>query len=449
MYKRLSAVMFPICALALIGAIVWGYQENQEKNTILIKAENQYQRAFHDLSYHMEKLNSELGNTMALNATSNDMYRKELINVWRLTSQAQNEISQLPLTLLPFSKTEEFLDNIAKFTYATAVRDLSKQPMSEDEIKTLSTLHERSKEIKDELRTVQSEVISKNLRWMDVEVALASESKKMDNVIVDGFQLVDKKVGEYADVDWGPSMASLNQKRNFSMLTGNDATADEIKSKAEQFLGDGTQVTVTESGVGTETNTFSVSGKRTGSGADVYLDYAKKGGKLIYFMSPRDVPNKTLDMRGARDAALEFLDKNGYSGMTAVSADEYANAANLTFAAKQNDVILYPDKVTVKVALDNGEVTGFQGADHLLAHKERQLPAAKLTEEQAKKQLNPKVAVASHEMALILNDLNEEVLCHQFTGSMNGTEYNIYINADTGFEEKIEAIPQAAKQAGV
>ncbi len=54
MYKRLSAVLFPIVTLLMIGAFVWGYQENQEKNSILIKAENQYQRAFHNLSYHMD-----------------------------------------------------------------------------------------------------------------------------------------------------------------------------------------------------------------------------------------------------------------------------------------------------------------------------------------------------------------------------------------------------------
>lgn len=34
MYKRLSSVMFPIFAVLLVGALVWGYQENQEKNAI-------------------------------------------------------------------------------------------------------------------------------------------------------------------------------------------------------------------------------------------------------------------------------------------------------------------------------------------------------------------------------------------------------------------------------
>ncbi|KHF35292.1 Sporulation protein YpeB [Paenibacillus sp. P1XP2] len=82
MYKRLSAVLFPIVTLLMIGAFVWGYQENQEKNSILIKAENQYQRAFHNLSYHMDRLHSELGNTLAVSSSSNAMHRKGLINVW-------------------------------------------------------------------------------------------------------------------------------------------------------------------------------------------------------------------------------------------------------------------------------------------------------------------------------------------------------------------------------
>ncbi|MEJ9209420.1 germination protein YpeB, partial [Paenibacillus larvae] len=130
MYRRLSMVMFPILLVALIGTGVWGYTEHQEKNSILIKAENQYQRAFHDLSFHMDKLKSELGNALAVHTASTDSYRKGLVNVWRLTSEAQNEINQLPLSLMEFNKTEEFLSKLAKFSYGAAVRDLNKKPLS-------------------------------------------------------------------------------------------------------------------------------------------------------------------------------------------------------------------------------------------------------------------------------------------------------------------------------
>src|SRR5690606_397053 len=141
MYKRLSAVLFPVFAVMLAGTALWGYREHQEKNSLLIKAENQYQRAFHDLSRHIEQLHEQLGNTLAVSTSSQSFQRKGLINVWRITSQAQGEISQLPLTLLPFNRTEEFLSKIANFSYKTAIRDLTKQPLTEQEYATLQTLY--------------------------------------------------------------------------------------------------------------------------------------------------------------------------------------------------------------------------------------------------------------------------------------------------------------------
>ena len=49
-----------------------------------------------------------------------------LADVWRLTSEARSDVGQLPLTLMPFNKTEEFLANIGDFSYRATIRDLEK-----------------------------------------------------------------------------------------------------------------------------------------------------------------------------------------------------------------------------------------------------------------------------------------------------------------------------------
>ena len=443
MYKRLSIVMFPILLVALIGTGIWGYLEHQEKNSVLIKAENQYQRAFHDLSFHVDKLHTELGNTLAVNSTSQDAYKKGLINVWRITSQAQNEISQLPLTLLPFNKTDDFLANISNFTYRAAVRDLSKQPLDEKEMKTLNTLYEHSGEIASELRGVQSKVLQNNLRWMDVELALAKQSETHDNAIIDGFSTVDKKVGEYPEIEWSPTVMSVYQNRNMSMLSGQEEGTDQIKQKAAKFLGlqDSSGLQVVENGAGTENQSYSVSMPKTGtSDGNVYMDYSKKGGQLLWFSASRDVPSKQLDLRTARDVAAQFLGERDYKDMTAVSYDEYNNVANMTFATDKNGIINYLEKVAVKVALDNGEVIGMDAADYVYDKKERQMNAPKLSDEQARKTLSPNFKVESAEKALIRNDIDEEVQCYQYIGRVNGGIYRIYINADSGAQEKIDRI---------
>ncbi|WP_438445862.1 germination protein YpeB [Gorillibacterium sp. sgz5001074] len=426
--------------LAFLGTAVWGYQENQEKNAVLIKAENQYQRAFHDLSYHMEQLQSEMGKTIAANSDSSDYYRRGLANVWRLASQAQNEINQLPLTLLPFNNTEEFLSNISNFTYRTAVRDLTKNPLSPDEQNTLQELYKRSKEMTSQLQDVQSKVLNQNLRWMDVETALATQSKQMDNTIVDGFKTVDKKVQEYGELNWGPTMATLYQKRSYGTLPGMEINGDEAKAKAAQFVQaqDANALQVTENGGGTEYSSFTVRGKHPYYGQDMQLDLTKKGGHIIYYMAARDVQEKNIDIKGAREAAQEFLDAHELRDMVPVNYDEYENVASFTFAHKVGNVTVYPEKIVVKVALDNAEVTGMQASDYLYEQKSRTFTAPSLSEEQARKELNPSFQNESVTLAWIKNDLDQEVLCYEFTGKINGSGYRIYINGDTGLEEKIE-----------
>ncbi|MNI80698.1 Sporulation protein YpeB [compost metagenome] len=107
--------------------------------------------------------------------------------------------------------------------------------------------------------------------------------------------------------------------------------------------------------------------------------------------------------------------------------------------------MIYPEKIVVKVALDNGEVSGLQAADYLFEHKERQFPKPGLTAEQAKKELNPKFTTESQSLAWIKNDLDQQVLCYEFIGRINGSGYRIYVNADTGAEEKIEEFRDGAR----
>jgi spore germination protein len=441
MYQRLSAVLFPILAVALIGTGVWGYQEHQEKNSILIKAENQYQRAFHDLSYYMEQLNTELGKAMAVKSSSEQFQKRELIQVWRMTSQAQNQISQLPLGLLPFNRTEEFLSKIANFTYRASVRDLSKNPLSEEEQKTMQTLYDRSKDLAKDLRTIQAKVLKDKMRWMDVELQLASESKKTDNSIIDGFQLVDDEVGGYEELEWGPSVQSLYASRDMSMLSGKPVSEEEIRKKAADWLGlsqtDGMQVTM--NGQGTEYSSISVA-VDSKEGNAIQMDYSQNGGHLLWYMNEREVGKKVLTAEQASKKAEQFLKAHEYDETVPVNYDEFNHVSNITFAESKDGTIYYPRKITVKVALDNGEVIGLSAQDYVFEAKPAVLSEPAMTQEEASKLLSGNFQTSAVNKAYIKNDFNDKVLCYSFTGTANGGHYRIFLNADTGEEEKVETL---------
>lgn len=443
MYKRLAAILFPVVTIMLIGAGVWGYQENQEKNSILIKAENQYQRAFHDLSFHMDSLQDELSKVRAVN--SDGQTRKSFIKVWKLATQAQNEINQLPLTLMPFSKTEEFLSKIADFTYRNAMRDMSKQPLSEQEKKTVVTLNQHARQISEELRGVQDKIIKNHLRWMDVELALASEDKPMDNTIIDGFKTIDKQVAGYSsDVDWGPSMMSIadKNKTKYSRIMGTEISKAEAAKKAAQFLGwkSTTGMTVVENGKGLEYQSYSVRAVKPGTKEEVYLDLTKKGGQVIWMMDTTTSKDKPINKSQAKNKAIQFLADRGLKNMVPVSADDYGDSTVLTLAPMQDGVILYPDTAVVKVQLGAGKVVSYQGNDYIFNHRKRVLPKPAISQEDAVKKVNGRMDVISTDLALIENTDGQEVVCYEFIGKMNGSMFRIYINARDGSEEDVEKL---------
>lgn len=230
----IRGIVIGILVLAVAGTGYWGYQEHQEKNAVLLNAENNYQRAFHDLTYQVNLLHDKIGSTLAMN--SGHSLSPSLADVWRITSEAHSSVGQLPLTLLPFNKTQEFLTNVGNFSYRTAIRDLDKEPLTKQETDTLQSLYKQSGEIKSELRKVQSMALKHNLRWMDVQLALASGKENTDNTIIDGFKKVEKTVSGYEEANMGPTMLNQQAKdENFKNLTGKTISQQEAMKEARVF----------------------------------------------------------------------------------------------------------------------------------------------------------------------------------------------------------------------
>ena len=104
----------------------------------------------------------------------------------------------------------------------------------------------------------------------------------------------------------------------------------------------------------------------------------------------------------------------------------------------QDGVMCYPDLVKVGIALDNGSVASFDARGYLSAHRERKLPEAEVSEEEALATVSPALKVKSHQMALIPSPGGEERLCHEFLcRGRDDRNFLVYVNAITGAQEKI------------
>jgi germination protein YpeB len=101
-------------------------------------------------------------------------------------------------------------------------------------------------------------------------------------------------------------------------------------------------------------------------------------------------------------------------------------------------VLIYPDQVKVKVALDNGEILAVDARQYLMSHHARTIAPAKVSVEEAQTVLRPELNVQRSQLALIPNlSGTGEILTYEFLTTLGNDTFLVYVNANTGDEEQI------------
>ena len=86
---------------------------------------------------------------------------------------------------------------------------------------------------------------------------------------------------------------------------------------------------------------------------------------------------------------------------------------------------------------ERGIVTGVEALSYVLNHGERKLAEPSISKAQAQAVINGNLEVETSRTAVIPFD-GGEVLCYEFTGSLDGRDYYVYVDAATG--EEIEVL---------
>jgi spore germination protein len=433
----IRGIIITLLCFVIVGTGVWGYQEHRDKNAVLLHSENQYQRAFHDLAYQMDLLHDQLGATLAMN--SRKSISPSLAEVWRISAEAKNDTGQLPLTLLPFNKTEEFLADIGNFSYQTAIRDLNKEPLSEKEHQTLNLLYKESGNIRSDLRDVQEMVLKNNLRWMDVDLALSTNKEPKDNTIIDGFKAVETKVQGFDATQFPPGFQRTSESKNSLQFQNQKIVTKKKAVEIARSWGESkdSKVKVSKSKKGSRFVFYNVN--LTGeNGQGKSVDVSEKGGYVLNLISNRHVKTGKVSLNEASIKAQNYLKNKGLNNLKIFSSNQYDQIGVFDFAVEKGGVLYYPQTVHVKVALDNKEIIGFSGDEYYRHYLDPTIDVQSISSTEARKSLSPKFTVIEERKSVItVNDSDKQVLCYEFIGTLGADSYRIFINAQTGEEEEV------------
>jgi len=166
-------------------------------------------------------------------------------------------------------------------------------------------------------------------------------------------------------------------------------------------------------------------------------DVTKKGGQVIWMLYNRDVGQETLDVDKVKEIGREFLESRGYKSMKDTYYVKEDSTATVNYAYEQDGVVVYPDLIKVKIALDNGEIVGFESKGYIMNHTERDIPEPKFTEEEIKSNFMAKRELKAVGLAIIPTNFGTEIFCYELKGNFNGKDFLVYVNAETGREEQV------------
>ena len=174
---------------------------------------------------------------------------------------------------------------------------------------------------------------------------------------------------------------------------------------------------------------------------DVTLNvYVTQIGGKVLMMAPETASfPELLTVDACRAAADEFLASRGFAAMESDYHQVYGGLCVLSYAPVQEGVVIYPDRLTVQVRMDTGEVVGLEASAYWQNHTPRRIPQPALTAQEARQRLASDALEQGSRLCLY-PESDRETLCWEFSVTWQGEPFLIYIDASSGREVALQKL---------
>ena len=427
----LSIICVLLIVVAILGAILYKKQREYRQ-----ASENSYNMAFYELVDYVQNVEAYLAKSLI--STTPEHGAETLTNLWREANLAQSYLSMLPIESQELENTEKFLNQVSDYSYSLSRKNIYNESLTQDDLKNLKDLHGYSVELENTLNQLSEDLNSGRLEWGELtKKGSTAFAQQVDNVSKESFSNLEENFHEYSGLIYDGAFSEHLTSNEQKGLTGEDIDEDKAKQKAEEFIGKETSNLGYSENATIPVYDFSITknGEET-----INISISKKGGHVVYMNTNRDVNSEIISQEEANKKGKEYLNNKGFPNMKETYYLKQEGIVTINYAYEQNGVVVYPDLIKVKVALDNGEVLGIETTGYLNNHQERKTSNVKITKEQAKKALNKELNIESEGMAIIPTEWKTEILCYEFKGKVDDREFLVYINAENGREEDILVI---------
>ena len=433
---RVLTASFLAAAFAVTaGFAIQGHAKARQYRRLL---DNSYLHAFAELTTAAGEL--EVALTKVSHATSPALFASLCAQAYSKAQAAQAALGELPYGNVELEQTAAFLARAGDYAMALAQGTTAELVCTDDHRDTLSQLSQAAGELSLTLETLQAQLTAGAIRPEDLAEARERLAAEDGGGQVEGgsaFQSVEADFPEVPTLIYDGPFSQHLDGRTPKMLVGlPQVTEEQARAAAASFLGLRPEVfTLTAKSEG---NLPSYGFTALVDGGQMYIQVTCQGGQILELFTSRTAGEAVLSLAEGCEIAAAFLAEKGYANMAPSYFMEQDGVLSVNFAPVEDGVYCYPDLVKVSVALDSGDIVGFEAAGYLTHHGGRSLSSPTVDTQTAQALVDHSLTVLSHQLALIPTGGEDEVLCHEFKcQAQNGTHVLIYVNALTGKQQHI------------
>lgn len=441
---RKRGVYGVIVAILVVGVTTLASLLYIDRMQLGNRLQGRYQKELYDLIGNVENLENDLDK---VTVTASPQQSALLFGeIWRQAGSAADRINSLPITHVAISETSKFLAQVSDFSYALIKMGNNGQKLSDEEWRNLESLRNNAAYLGGQLYSLQQEMEDGGVKWSELRYGGAKVLGQAQTNLVDTkFAEIDKQMQQHPTLIYDGPFSENVLKITPKVLAEPEVAQDVAKERAMDIIGRDRVESIdaySSKGDGTvPVYPFRAVLKGRDKGTTVDIDISKNGGHIVYMLDSRDVSQPVIDVKQAIDIGIKFLSDRGFKDMIPTFSQKADGTlvTNYVYTASngKSNVVIYPDQIKVKVALDNGEVVGVEAEKYLIAHTSRNIPTAKLSVDEARAKASTKIQITNTRLAIIPLLSKREVFCYEFVGKKDDTTYVVYINAENGNEENI------------
>lgn len=439
--RRLSDRKMYSIVIVIIGAVgMWGFYQYKHAANLRQELDNQYNRAFYELSGYVN--NVEVLLIKSLITSTPTKTAATMQEAWRQANLAQTNLGQLPVSQHVLANTSKFLTQVGDLAYSLNNQTMTGSNLNDEQYKLIENLHGYAVTLEGSLNDLENQISSGRIRWGELaDKGTPMFQKTSAEMPKEQFENIDKTFQEYPTLIYdGPFSDHMTQTEPKG-LTGEEMTQEQAKERVIEFFGKDRVASAEFNGKNDETLIktygFIVKFNNVPEEQTAIVDVTQKGGHVLWMLYNRPVTEEKIGIDEAKAMGKKFLEEHGYKDMADTYYLKEDSTAIINYAYKQNNVTVYPDLIKVKIALDTGEVVGLESKAYLSSHTQRNLAAPKITTEQARALITTRMEVSSSGLAVIPTDYKTEIFTYEFKGRLNDRDFLVYINTENGKEENI------------